>query len=89
MLLLPAGLGPPCACPAVGAPEEVEMECILCGSEVNYLEVVKPALEWNGDEWVIDDKAVSVIQCPECGDELDTGDLALMRIPSDIIQRLM
>jgi DNA-directed RNA polymerase subunit RPC12/RpoP len=62
------------------------MECFLCGSEISYLEVVKNSLEWNGDEWVKDDQAEAVIRCPDCGDELDAGDLAIMKIPIQLIE---
>jgi len=62
--------------------------CPYCQSELDYLNVVKErALEWNGDVWVDDPKAISVIQCPECGDELDMTDLGILGISAEIIKK--
>ena len=61
--------------------------CPYCGSEVEYLNVVKErALEFNGDTWEVDKKAITVFQCPECGDELDCTDLSILGITGKQIQ---
>jgi len=65
----------------------VNKYCPYCQSELEYLNVIKErALEWTGDAWVADPKAVAAIQCPECGDELDVTDLSLLGISIEIIK---
>ena len=60
--------------------------CPYCEESLDGLNTVKErALEWNGDTWEKDDKAIEVFQCPECGDELDCTDLSLLGIPAKII----
>ena len=62
--------------------------CPYCQSELEDLNVVKErALEWNGDSWVDDPKAIAVIQCPECGGELDATDLGILGISGEIIKK--
>ncbi len=64
----------------------VKKYCPYCQSELEYLNVVRErALEWNEDTWESDPKAIAVIQCPECGDELECIDLSLLGIPTKII----
>ncbi len=63
--------------------------CPLCQAELQYLDVVKErAIEWNGDTWVVDPKPTIVIQCPECGDELDVTDLGMLGITPEQVQEL-
>ncbi len=67
----------------------MEKYCPYCQSGLEGLNVVKEiALEWNGDNWVDDPKAITAIQCPECGDELDCTDLSLLGIPTEIISKV-
>ena len=61
--------------------------CPYCQSDLDDLNVVKErALEWSGDIWIDDPKAISAIQCPECGDELDATDLGILGIPAELIK---
>ena len=60
--------------------------CPYCGCEMDYLEVGKDEIIWDGESWQKDDKAVRAIRCPECSDELDTSDLALLGVPVEIIE---
>lgn len=63
--------------------------CPYCQSELEYLNVVTLSLVWNGDVWVDDPKAISVFQCPDCGHELDSTDLGLLGIPTEIIKKVL
>ncbi len=62
--------------------------CPYCQSELDGLNVVREtAIEWNGDNWVDDPQAIPVLQCPECGDELDCTDLSILGISTEIIKK--
>ena len=62
--------------------------CPYCRCEVDGLNAVKEtALEWNGDTWVDDPKAITVLQCPECGDELESIDLGILGISFEMIMK--
>ena len=52
--------------------------CPYCGCEMDYLEVVKEEITWNGESWQHDGKAIATIRCPECGDELEAIDLGIL-----------
>ena len=53
-------------------------KCPYCGCEMDYLEVVREEITWDGDSWQPDKKAVTMIRCPECGDELEAIDLGIL-----------
>lgn len=62
--------------------------CPHCGCEMDYLEVVKEKITWDGENWQEDEKAVATIRCPECSTELDTDDLAILGVPTDMIMKV-
>ncbi|KKL91648.1 hypothetical protein LCGC14_1892570 [marine sediment metagenome] len=64
-------------------------ECPLCGCEITRIEAVKTSLEWDGEKWVLATGSDYQEACPECRGAFDTGDLALLGVPSGIIARAL
>ncbi|KKM02794.1 hypothetical protein LCGC14_1780810 [marine sediment metagenome] len=62
--------------------------CPNCGTEINSILIVKVEIILNGDTWEHDAQAIADASCPECGNGLGTGDLAVLGVPSELLAKV-
>ena len=52
--------------------------CPYCDSEMDYLEVVRDEITWDGETWHHDSLAISNIRCPYCGTDFEAVDFGTL-----------
>ncbi|KKM95480.1 hypothetical protein LCGC14_1187780 [marine sediment metagenome] len=67
---------------------EMERCCPYCGEEVEGLEVIAKELVTDGESWRFAETTSNIILCQECRCEMDTGDLAGLGVPNEVVASL-